>query len=188
MLLLAGLVACSAAQVNAQSTFTGEFSWSNAGYSYAPVYIDYVGNTKTTDATYTFDYIYSTSAGVTDESKLTSTSANTKVGKTGGWYSGGVQYVSGLTTTTFSLEVRAWQTAAGSYSAALASKTSGTGTVYYSGHSDIWQVSVIKSTDSTSPVPTLSGICTAFAVTIPEPSTIALGAMGLSLLVFRRRK
>jgi len=69
--------------------------------------------------------------------------------------------------------VRAWQTAAGSYDASAGK-----------GQSAQFTVAVGGGTLPPSNLTTLQS----FAVVVPEPSVIALGALGASALLFRRRK
>jgi hypothetical protein len=135
------------------------------------------------------DYVYSATAGVTDESKLTLTQlAAPATLSTSGTFSSGVQTIPGVSQGPISLEVRAWNGAT-TYSAAKTLWDAGTAGVY-TGTSGILQVTL------GDPTITPAGTSTSadkwfktFAVTqaVPEPSTIALGAMGLSLLFFRRR-
>jgi hypothetical protein len=81
--------------------------------------------------------------------------------------------------TVANLKIRAWDTTAGSYEAALAS-----GKGY--GESAEFQVTLTEPPAFPADLPaTLQG----FNVTIvPEPTTLALGALGAAALLFRRRK
>jgi len=77
------------------------------------------------------------------------------------------------------LKIKAWETSAGSYEAALAA-----GTGY--GESLAFNVTL---TDVPAPPADIPSTLQGFTVTvIPEPTTIALGALGAAVLLFRRRK
>ncbi len=81
--------------------------------------------------------------------------------------------------TTITVQVRAWQTTAGSYAGALAG-----GGAYQYGASNLVPLQLGTSMS----VPSLVGL-TPFRVNVPEPATIFLGGFGAaSLLLFRRRK
>jgi hypothetical protein len=87
-------------------------------------------------------------------------------------------------STTVTIEVRAWSADTTTTTYATASK---------SGKSTLFQVTALSATDANGNGQTpnsLTGL-TSFSLTsstIPEPATIALGALGLSVLLFRRRK
>lgn len=130
------------------------------------------------------DYIYSQSANVSDASLLNLSLATPVAIKAAGTFSGSKQTIAGVKTGPISLEVRAWN-GGSTYAAALQNPNA------YTGTSAILQVTL--GDPNASPTP---GVATpasdwfkSFSVTkTPEPTTIALGVMGLSLLVFRRRK
>jgi hypothetical protein len=86
---------------------------------------------------------------------------------------------SSATTTTVTIQVRAWSADTTSTTYATASK---------SGASTLFQVAAtgLDSAGRGQTPASLVGF-TSFSLT-PEPTTIALGALGLSVLLFRRRK
>ena len=91
-----------------------------------------------------------------------------------------------LPATTANLTVRAWETAAGSYAAAKA----GAGLW---GSSEVFTTAKLGGIDPTDgsivSVPNSIGWTSFNVHGVPEPSTIALGVLGLgSLLLFRRRQ
>lgn len=134
-LAIAALLAMGALQTFAQGTF----SFSNNGIS-KPVYVDFVGNTVLTGTTYSFDYIYTAGSGTTTEGDLT-LNGPTKVGYANGVFYGGTQTLTGIAGgTTISVEIRGWETAAGSYAAASS------GATYYWGHSSIMNIPLADST------------------------------------------
>jgi len=82
--------------------------------------------------------------------------------------------------STVSVQIRAWSGSALTYEAAVAGQV-------YKGVSA--PINMATTTGPTDPnVPFMAGLAP-FAVTIPEPSSIALGLLGLgALTLFRRRK
>jgi hypothetical protein len=84
-------------------------------------------------------------------------------------------------STVVTIEVRAWSADTTTTTYATATK---------SGKSTLFQVTALSATDSSTglgQIPNnLTGL-TSFSLS-PEPTTIALGALGLSVLLFRRRK
>ena len=101
-----------------------------------------------------------------------------------GSWSGGARYFNGaLIGDTLNLQIRVWDIQKfQSYEAAAAAQ--GGGSAY--GQSQPFSFTVPAATDTAGL--RLTGLH-AFAVNVPEPSTIALGVLGLgSLLLFRRKK
>jgi len=98
--------------------------------------------------------------------------------------------VTGGATGTF--QIRAWETALGAdYPTAFANWSSGTaayaGLVLGSGN----LVQVATANGGVTPLPTpapLAGLQSFYLVPVPEPSVIALGALGLAAVLWRRRK
>jgi len=84
---------------------------------------------------------------------------------------------------TASVQVVAWEAAAGSYAAAAASTT------YKSGKSAIF-TAVLGDAGSPPSVPAFMTGLTQFSLVtaVPEPSTMALGLLGAAALLLRRRK
>jgi hypothetical protein len=84
--------------------------------------------------------------------------------------------------TSANFQVRAWLTSAGSYDAASALGR---------GQSDVFAATVGGVTADPSAPPLTPGNLTGlkgFSVAVPEPSIIALGVLGASALLLRRRK
>jgi len=77
----------------------------------------------------------------------------------------------------YTVQVRAWAGPATSYETAF--------NVTECGKSNLIQVNAAASP---TPTPNLTGLQSFSLTAVPEPSTIALGVMGLSVLLFRRRK
>jgi hypothetical protein len=98
------------------------------------------------------------------------------------WAPQGVTIQGHFAGETLNFKVRAWQTAAGSYDA------SGTAR----GESDVFAAALGgAASDPNTPPSTPSNLLNlkAFTVTVvPEPSIIALGVLGASALLLRRRK
>lgn len=83
---------------------------------------------------------------------------------------------------TASVQVVAWEAAAGSYETAAASTT------YKSGASTVF-TAVLGDAGSPPSVPAFMTGLTSFSIgVIPEPSTMALGLLGAAALLLRRRK
>jgi hypothetical protein len=181
ILLIASICVCSALQTFAQ----GQFTFANKGFENpAPIYKDIVGSSTKIGTGYYVDYVYAKSTGVTDSSTLTLTELATPklMSGTAGTFGGGDQTIPGY-TGTISLQIRAWESSYTTYAAAVAS-----GSVY-TGASKIMYIPLGNpNANPPSVITSLDGYLTSFAVTVPEPATVALGVMGLSLLVFRRRK
>jgi hypothetical protein len=120
-------------------------------------------------------------AGTTDPATLT-------LIKTTGIAAPG-RYLGGTATATSSaggsaavFEVRAWAGASVSYEAAVAAGAD-------SGRSGLFNVAVLGNPTGTPPTPAATLGAPAFTVAVvPEPSTIALGLLGLGALLIRRRK
>jgi hypothetical protein len=126
----------------------------------------------------------STSLGLADDSTLSLIGA---VGNTfaPGLFSLGTRNI-GNPGDTVTLQVRAWSGAFATYEAAV---LGGDATTLY-GKSTKWEQVVGGGTNPPQPI-TGAGRLTPFTVTtvIPEPSSIALGLLGLgAIALFRRRK
>jgi len=177
--IIASVFICTALQTFAQ----GQFNFSNIGLSPAAlVYVGSVGSGVLTDNTYDFNYVYALAPNAT-ASQLTSIGlATPKVGMAGGEFLGGTQTFANY-TGTITLQIQAWKAAGGStYAQAVQNGA-------YAGESSIMQVALGNPQGSPPGTATkLGGILSSFAVTTPEPSTIALAVIGLSVLLFRRRK
>jgi len=85
---------------------------------------------------------------------------------------------------TARIQMRAWDSTFGTYGAALA----GNGKAGFSASFDVANLGGQGPSGPPSVAPNLVGL-TSFSLTqVPEPSTIALGALGVAALLFRRRK
>jgi hypothetical protein len=95
------------------------------------------------------------------------------------YWQGTTVTVPGVTSGNATFRVRAWETAAGSFDAASKSTTFGFG------ESANFQAEVTTAPNPPKALVNLQG----FTVTVvPEPSVIALGVLGASALLLRRRK
>jgi hypothetical protein len=178
ILIVAGVIACSALQTYAQ----GQFVFANGGITpSAPVYVGSLTSGVKTDATYSFDYIYT--SGTTVSASALTTEGITVTGIANGLFNGSTQILP--VTGTITAEIRGWKTSLGAtYDTAYAAQGGN-----YTGTSTLLTISLGNPAGSPPSTATKLGtILSSFYVITPEPSTIALGAMGLSLLVFRRRK
>jgi hypothetical protein len=165
LMLIAGLIACSALQTFAQ----GQFSCKNTAD--AAVYIGYVGSSQLVGTDYTYDFVYAKASGVTSSDGLT-VASSTKAGKANGLFSFGTITVDNY-KGTISFQVRCWETSLGSTYSAAYSADGGN----YTGKSDIIEISLSVAP---APVTLLSDAgFKSFYVTVPEPTTIAHCAMGL---------
>lgn len=96
----------------------------------------------------------------------------------GTWAGGTRFFVGAATGDNIFLQVRVWDLTKGANYDLVSDQ--------FRGHSDVFSYLVPASTDATGLKP---NNLRAFAVGVPEPSTIALGVLGLgSLLLFRRKK
>ena len=108
----------------------------------------------------------------------------TIIGPTDGRFNGGTKTVNGIPPgAAVSVQVRAWETAAGSYDAAI-------GSGRWFGMSQVFTVdtgdptTVPPGTEGSLDVPEFIGVF----ITCPEPSTVVLGILGLAAcLAFKRR-
>ena len=86
---------------------------------------------------------------------------------------------------TATVRMRAWETAAGSYEAAV-------NTAWLSGQSNDVIIPQLGGTPAGGgapiPTPSLNGLQGFGLTSVPEPSTMALGIFGAAALLFRRRK
>ena len=179
-LIMASILWCAALS-NAQGLFTfSNFALTPA----APIFVDVVGGPTKAGVGYSVDYVYAKQPNINNASLLDVEGGTRSLTGTSGIFSGGDVTVPNY-VGIISLQIRAWLTADGAtYSAASISG--------HTGASTIMQVS-LGNPDAIPPgtATSLEGKLSSFAVTasaVPEPSTIALGVMGLSVLLFRRRK
>ncbi len=87
------------------------------------------------------------------------------------------------------VQVRAWETALGAtWEAALANYGTAGFESMVMGKSSIFNQKTGDASNPTVPPTTLTGMTTFNLVPVPEPSVIALGALGLAALLYRRRK
>lgn len=174
------LIIATLAALSVQSYAQGIFNFATfATKVNAPIYLDSISSTvRASGYSATFYYAQGT---------LNTETASFQDGLTAGHYIttdsdghifGGTQTLD--TTGAYTIEVRAWDSSKTSYDAAVAAGL-------YAGKSGLVHVTLV---DPMTTPPNLVGL-TSFALTasaVPEPSTIALGVMGLSVLLFRRRK
>jgi hypothetical protein len=124
-------------------------------------------------------------AGSSDDSTFTFLTGSTTTLFRTALFSGGTKEIDGIAPGAIvAVQVRGWETAAGSYDLAAASST------FYRGKSDIFANDTGNPNATptaelpTALVPGFNGLI----LTVPEPSTIALGMLGLAgLFVLRRR-
>jgi len=169
----------------------GRVNFSNG--STTPITLSDTGAPISGAGTYTFGLYVGTSGTPESSLVLAITGANTALA---GRMSGGnpaplsAPWDTGTAPNAYPLtfQIRGWSTAAGSYDAALASGNSS----WYAGKSALGTV-----TPTFSPVgaaalygTTGGGLVPGFALNpVPEPSSIALGLLGLgAVALFRRRK
>ncbi len=167
-IIVTALLACAV-----QSHAQGQFLYNNI---LAPIYVGVVGSTLANN-NYSVDYIYT----------LPGSSQNVEGGKMAldadGTFFGGTVTIPNY-VGTISLQIRAWLTTDGS-----TYETANIGG--HTGASSVMQVALGDSSAKPAVGATSLKDLSSFAVTasaVPEPSTIALGVMGLSVLLFRRRK
>jgi len=177
-------LAVASLSVHAQGKIT--FSNRVVGTVDAPVFD--VGGTTKLSGTTAWAQIYAGAAGVSDASKLVAVGApvNFRTGAAAGYV---VPPASDVTINgvgagaVASLQVRAWTGTATSFEAA---KTAGASY----GSSSIFQSAALGGDPGTGAPPLTSPALvglTSFSL-VPEPSTIALGALGAAALLLRRRK
>ncbi len=199
------LMSLALVALGVQAAFSqGQVNFANTATTFTDgidrfVYVNQVGGTKLTGTNYAAAIYWSTGANpVGDQYAIrTFSPLNDAIGASiglfravdpatstlAGTWSGGARYFNGaLIGDTINLQIRVWDIQKfQSYSAAAAA--GGGGSLY--GQSDVFSFTIPAATDT-------AGLrlinMRAFAV-VPEPSTIALGVLGLgSLLLFRRKK
>lgn len=112
---------------------------------------------------------------------------NTLSGASAGLFIGSTRTISTVPANGFIvMQLRAWSNAAGTYEAALAANAAGD----YFGESGLFVVGPLGGGTTPTPSITGAGKLAPFTVApIPEPSSIALGLLGLgAVALFRRRK
>jgi len=180
LILTAALVASCAAAF-AQGTLT----FANAGPGCVFKITDSDGTTALSGSGFMAD-LYWDVGTVTDSTLLTALNAPAafNTGAQAGYFTGGQRTIATEPGgTVITVQVRAWNTAGGSF-ATWASAQSGGGSI---GSSILTQVT-LGTPPGTPPYMTgLNGHT--FSLTVPEPSTFALAGLGLAgMLVFRRRR
>lgn len=125
---------------------------------------------------------YIGSAGITDDNLLSPVST-AKPFEFDGYFLPDSIATSFAAGSTITVELRAWHANAGADWTTQLANSSG-----FSGKSALYQVSELAK--GINPPPSVSNFSsfTLAPNSVPEPSTIALGVMGLSVLLFRRRK
>jgi hypothetical protein len=136
-------------------------------------------------STYTVG-IWWAAAGTTDEAAFAFTGVTTTISPAPGRFTGLGKTITQVPTPggTIAMQIRGWQTDAGSYDAAAASSDK------YFGSSSIFSVATANplSTPPGTPTAIVPGFTGLTLHIVPEPSTIALGLLGLAgLFVLRRR-
>jgi hypothetical protein len=182
ILIAVALALFATAKTQAQ----GSFTFGNAGGGVtAPIsyYVNGVsGTTALCDATFSADFVYSATLTGTYVPGNSSLATPTTFRSTGGVFLGGKQTISDTTPASVYIEVRAWKNTVGtttyaSYNAANGNTWAG-----------ISAPVLVTLATGTAPVPPLTGLASFTLLSVPEPSTIALGVLGLSVLLFRRRQ
>jgi hypothetical protein len=199
------LTTLALAALGVQAAFSqGQVNFANTSTTFTDgidrfVYLGSVGGTKLTGTNYAAA-IYWSAAGtpVNQYAIRTFNPLNDAIGASvglfravdpatstlAGTWVGGARFFNGANIgDTINLQIRVWDIQKfQSYDAAAAAQ--GGGSAF--GQSDVFSFTIPAATDTAG----LRMInMRAFAVTVPEPSTIALGVLGLgSLLLFRRKK
>jgi hypothetical protein len=191
------LASVALALIGVQAAFSqGQVNFANSTATFGNdgidryVYSDVVGGTRMSGTNYVAAIYWGTAAGNLDNfavRSLTDTTLPSAVGafrvgtsaSIGTWVGGARFFIGAGIGDTVNLQIRVWDiTRFATYADAL-----GQGGI--TGHSDTFSFLIPASTDT-------AGLAMknlrAFAL-VPEPSTIALGVLGLgSLLLFRRKK
>lgn len=181
LFIIATLAALSA-QSYAQGVFN--FGTSATGVS-APIYVDSIASgVKASGYLSTFYYVQGTVDDTTFNAGTPTdglTTATYKTINSAGNIFGGKQSLSFTGAAT--IQVRAWDASSPTYAAAVAAGL-------HAGESLVVHINLPDGTSTPAPTtPNLVGLGSfAAVIATPEPSTIALGVMGLSVLLFRRRK
>lgn len=178
MVFMAASCMAGASSVRAQGLI--DFRNRITGSVDAPVYRESVGGTLLSGANFVANLWYGTSAG--SLAPITDAAAPFRTGTGAGFWNAGTdstRVLSGIPSATVFLQVRVWDSAAGAtYDAA---KLAGG----FWGDSNVFGVTVGSSSPPLGPS-LLIGL-QSFAL-VPEPSAIALGVLGATALLFRRRK
>ena len=180
LVILVGCATVCALKANAQGTFNFGNALSGA---VAPIH-DIDGTTGLSGAAFAVDYFWGPSGiGASDVNNAGLQSGGQAVAfSNNGFFSGGTQAIQGQTGTV-SLQYRAWRVSDGA-TFALANKPGG-----HVGESQVIQVTLAFGSPQPAPAtPTGMQSFSLVANPVPEPSTIAMGLMGLGGLLIRRRK
>lgn len=125
---------------------------------------------------------YSTDLGAAEDALTLSADVTRDITSIPGQFNGGNRTMTGVTGTILA-QVRAWTGAFSSYEAALASGDS----TQWVGKTATFQIGLVIAPTPPNTIATRMGTMT--MAPVPEPSTLALGAMGLlGLYLIRRRK
>jgi hypothetical protein len=171
------IVLGAAVAVHAQGTFNGNTvnSDPNFDHSGGTVRDTTAGNALATGTAYTAQY-YAGPQGAAESSLVAIDTA--KAFGTGGFAGyfqpGTVTDANAAGGTTVTVQLRAWKGTGGTYEAASVR-----------GVSNLIDVALVSSVNTPNSIGTLANFTLA---PVPEPATIALGLMGASALLIRRRK
>jgi hypothetical protein len=180
------LLACSMlAAVGVYAQGTVNFANGAAGVN-APINVDVPGGSPAPVSTANGPWLamlYAGPAG-TLEGALTSTIVSgspSALGTTPGYVLGGARTITGIPSGTAAvLQIRAWRSdLGGTYEAALAAQGGN-----YVGRSAPITVTL---GGGPTPTPNMTGLAS-FVIPVPEPSSIALGLLGLGAIALIRRK
>lgn len=180
LILTVALVA-SCAGAFAQGTLT----FANAGPGCVFKIFDTDGTTALAGGGFMAD-LYWAAGTVTDSTLLAALNAPAAFnsGAQAGYFTGGQRSIPGEATgSIITVQVRAWNTASGSFATWAAAKSGG-GSI---GESVLAQITLGGPPGTPPYITQLNG--KTFSLSVPEPSTLALAGLGLAgMLVFRRRR
>ena len=126
---------------------------------------------------------YSTDLGAAESALTLNADATRDITSIPGQFNGGTRTLAGVGAGTILAQVRAWTGPFTSYEAAMGSGD----TQYWAGKSQTFNIALVLPPTPPTSINTLMGTIT--MAPVPEPSTLALGAMGLlGLYLIRRRK
>lgn len=182
LIFIAALVAAS---LSAYAQGTVAFNNRVVGTVDSPVFD--VGGTVKLSGTAFFAQLYAGAAGTADTA-LVAIGAPTTF-RTGA----GAGYVNAISEVTVPgvpvggtarIQMRAWDATFGTYGAAVA----GQGKAGFSASFDVAALGGQGPSGPPATAPNLAGLQSFSLTQVPEPSTIALGALGVAALLLRRRK